>query len=396
MQNFVFLEKLNKIIQTNRKQNSSSYLNLCAGNLEETLLTALKEIAPFSRIAIVYTEKSTEDLLIKNMVLLKKAGYKVYDVVIKEQAVFSLDNLLDAVALPEDVRAIISFDYSLLTALKYVSTVKNLPAILVNLFNDLDNLLALSDFIKNGKMVNDFIYTYNLTVIFNDEYNAPIEADNFLLEILGNIDLVDYEINALLKGEKTNAVALSLIKTSSQTDNDSQRIFENALNYQVANFISSNKLNKSSAFNCALKAFALSNGKKPSLNQKVCILKAMFKIYEFGFSFFSSELLQITDYGNMINNACKRCKLNFSTVSSKFLTFLDDCVKNAKKMENLLPRILKTLEDSQCFDDFDKAFASPKSKSKKELATCIKDGVCINPYNGIGVLTEKGVINQIL
>ncbi len=392
MKSFNFLEKLNKKISSFCQINSLKQVDLLAGNPEETLLLTLKEKAPFSNVAILFTEKSVKKLLGTYQTLLKKEGYKIHNVVIKEKATYSTNDLIDGCVLPENVRVIVTFDYSLLTPLKYSSTINNVPAIFVNLENQTYNLLDVSDFIKNGEQVDVFNFDSEFTTIFNAELPQDANLNDLLIASTLNLDIIDYETAKIINGEKIDNIvsSLALKDTSSEKDN----IFEQSVKYQVLNFLTLGELKGSSAFSLAVKASTLESGKLLTIKEQARIRKALFIIYNYGLTSSKDEILEITDYLGMLNKTCKRLKVDVFSKSEVFLKFLDDVLKNLDMLEKSIEKFSEILALDKF--DFDEIFHLEENKPKKELKTCILDGIFINPYNMLGFLMTKGVLNKIL
>lgn len=385
MKDLDFLQKLNIVLEERSEKLQLKPNNFCVGDIKSELLNALNEIAPHSRVAVLYTEKSAKELLKANNVLLKKAGFKVCDVILAEEAVFTVDNLVSAAVLPEDTRAILTFDYSLLTPLKYSATVNNLPAIFINHLNLIDGVLDSSDFIKNKAEVHEFNFSNSYTVIFNKDKKFSCED---LVCFRAGLDLIDYKIYCLLKNEEEDALVLSLL---SEEKIDFSKI---AINYEVANFLSQGTLKSSSAISCSIKAFVLANRKIPTVYQQAKIVSALYKMYLVGFKLDREKISEITNYHKLVVSAQKRCGLSFEKISTSILSFLDDLPKNLNRIENLSAKILTLLEKERLTEDLTRL--TKKDKAKIDLRECLLDSICLNAYNGLGVLFEKGVVKSLI
>ena len=96
----------------------------------------------------------------------------------------------------------------------------------------------------------------------------------------------------------------------------------------------------------------------------------------------------------MLNKTCKRLKVDVFSKTEVFLKFLDDVLKNLDMLEKSIEKFSEILALDKF--DFDEIFHLEENKPKKELKTCILDGIFINPYNMLGFLMTKGVLNKIL
>lgn len=86
-------------------------------------------IAPFGRVAAVYSKITFIDIGKDISERLKKAGIKPINFIMPENAVLNLSSVFDIICVPDDVRAVLIFDRELVDLAAYIATLFKIPVI---------------------------------------------------------------------------------------------------------------------------------------------------------------------------------------------------------------------------------------------------------------------------
>jgi len=122
------------------------------------------ELAPFRKVAVLYTAKSFFEHSISFTKDLKSSGLKPINLVLTD-ITLSVENLGQLFYLPEDTRLIIATEQILFPFAEYFACVKGVPCLLW-ITNPLGKFLTCSYQVENGRNLNLFTPTAERHLVF--------------------------------------------------------------------------------------------------------------------------------------------------------------------------------------------------------------------------------------
>ena len=157
------------------------------------LAAALKDAAPYLKVAYVCREKDYLNSGVKVQEIIRRANNKVVTITLNNDYKLSVDSVCHLFNLGEDIRAIFTDDNTLISTALYFATVRNIPAIIYA-----DELCALKNtvYVKNGGGVDCFRVSADRYVILRDNA-ANIDCDNIVnaLKFFYNESTIFYKLN---------------------------------------------------------------------------------------------------------------------------------------------------------------------------------------------------------
>ena len=162
------------------------------------------EIAPFGKVAVIYTKISYTDFGKEITQRLKNVGIKPLNFIMPENTVLNLSSVFDIICVPDDVRAVLIFDRELTDIAAYIATLFKIPVILtLNSVNTDGVLPAKVPFFWGGNAPDTDFFAVDCV------YHVAI-ADNVLtcgdkskqyIDVYGKLlALTDYRVKLALFG----------------------------------------------------------------------------------------------------------------------------------------------------------------------------------------------------
>ena len=161
---------------------------------EGNALDVVNVVAPFARVAVLYEKVSFEEFGKEFTNKLKVAGVKPLNFIMPKGVTVKLDEVLDVICVPEDVRAVVCFDRKIISAAAYIATIFNIPVVYDMHESVTDGVLpAFVPFSFGGSGAETVSVSCNYHVALNF---GALQEENIAeeyAELIGNlIDLVDY------------------------------------------------------------------------------------------------------------------------------------------------------------------------------------------------------------
>ena len=221
------------------------------------------KVAPFARVAVLYSARSFESFGKDLTVTLKKAGIKPLNFIMPSYVTVKLENVLDVVGVPEDVRAIMCNDRALLPVAAYLATVFNIPVVY--------NMRSLNaDGVIPAKIPFSFGVAGAETVAVNCVYHIAVDfenlsdediADGFLSLVAKRVALSDYRAKIKILNKKAKKTLCDEIKgatdaVKSFTKANAKEIAFSGLKTELADFAMGGEI----TYNSALYSFKLLTG----------------------------------------------------------------------------------------------------------------------------------------
>lgn len=244
-------------------------------DLRETA-NLIKNIVPFSKVALLFKgEAKEEDIVLYNTI--KEKGLKPVCYYFKENFTADLKHFSGLFHLPEDMRAVLTCEPSLSSAVNYFATVRKIPAFFV--LDEHVSIQPFSDliFICNERQISKFYFDCERRVAVAD---GCWDKEKTFLSITLNTfsNLLDYNLNVAIKNttcfsEKYNAVKSLLI-------NLVENFYKNKTLESVIKVVASqNELIKENPNNTSFFTFLESVGFLHKLSdfERVMVLEQIFK-----------------------------------------------------------------------------------------------------------------------
>lgn len=369
-------------------------------------------IAPCGKIAVVYLKQTFDKIGAELTKQIKNANCIPLNFIMpeseEEQEFFSVENFAELFYFPEDVRAVVTVDNSIISQVCYYASVINIPVIYsINNINS-QTILPYGVFVKNKGNV-EYVKLCCEQHIILDHLALGLDKNNFIdlyAEIVSKTPaFIDYRIKRFLCGGKNDSIAYEYARHAvSQTfsaikfenKNKFAIISYNLLKIQLANFFAEGRLFDFSAVEMALK---LIKKKQSAISLNLC--QKILQIYALCFSGKYEATMLFPDY-------LKRAEsLSFAT-GEKSATF----IKSFKYQKNIISKWAKKIEEVKKIlleetESLAKAIEIARqtyiafggkeiSCDLEELNTSIKyAGDLPNTFNGITLARESGITELI-
>ena len=401
-----FIEQLNTLLSAKREKGEElEQPQIFCGDILFTLASVVSKKLPLSRVAVLYTEKSFKEFSKPLTDLLNAKGLRVFNLVVSPEKVISTNDCADALIVPDDVRAYVTFDNSLVSLAKYVASIKNVPFVYGDAYHEFRGVLDNTAVVKNGNVYDEFplscpVYAFVDTA--SVKLNSP--AENYIYSLAYLAALTDYRVYCAIIGVAPSDSAYALAKTAVLEDygvlknaDVNSVLYKSVIELEVASYLTGGILKKCSGVFSAEKAYVLANGKSAGAYNLFLMLKAVINLYSICFNP-NAELLSIVDYVSLTQSAIKNCKLQETTIIKNLNKFFAKYSKNRERVDLLLKNLYPELVSHfKTLSVIEKTYFALGGKAHKagRIASFIQNGAVISPFSALGVLTEKGFIGLI-
>ena len=157
------------------------------------LSIALKDAAPYLKVAYICREKNYLSSGIKIQEKIKRTNNKVITVILNNDYILSVDSVCHLFNLGEDIRAIFTDDNTLISTALYFATVRNIPAIF---YADVIYALKNIVYVENCGVMDCFSVSADRYVVLTDTA-LPIDCDLTVkaLKFFYNESAIFYKLN---------------------------------------------------------------------------------------------------------------------------------------------------------------------------------------------------------
>ena len=407
------MEKINYALELNNliKNQSQGRLGFSAeiidGEIISAIANVISEKISSSRVAILYTEETFKKYQKPLSDAIKKKGARVFNLVVEPTAMLSINDCSNAVIVPDDVRAYVTLDNSLVDLVKYVATVKNVIAIYGDVYYNPNGVLDNKCFIENGNAKDEFYFDAPLYMAMDTNSVALTNpAKNYIQSVTYLSALTDYRVYSAVKGKACNKGAYLLIKDAVASaykilncdKNERDNILYKTNVYaEVGAYLSGGIVKDVSGVNGASKYYLLSNGKTADAYTCLQIFIHVLKIYAVGLKN-SGEFLGINNYVSNLNDLAVKCKIDDGVLVKKLNAQLKDVLKNGKTAQTIIDGLAKEVNSQiNTLKTIEKTFFSLGGKAHKagKINTFIKNGALFSAYGALGFLLEKGILDLV-
>ena len=218
-------------------------------------VSVAREIAPYSKVAAIYSKSSFLDFGKDITVRLKTAGIKPLNFIMPENTTLNLSNVLDVICVPDDVRAMIVCDIELKDVAVYIATFFSIPVILSLRSLNTDGVFSGKvPFVWGGKSPEtDFFKVDCLyyVVISESALGNGNAAEQFLSVYSKNLALIDYEVKRANASD--NAACFKVVAdavNAAMLSCDEKTLFLSGLKIGLADLASGGEILANSAEYC--------------------------------------------------------------------------------------------------------------------------------------------------
>lgn len=207
---------MNYELEIKKLNNFAPSVKFYSGEFLSTINKVVKDFVPFGKVAFITLENT--HLLYSKKVLsaLSGAGSKLISLVMEKPPKKTVEDFSKAFNLPDDVRAVITFDRELCPICTYFSSIRDIPFIYVPksafVAESLENVL----YVKNGNLLDKVLCKTTKHVIIDfDLISKTDESASCYAELMSkNASIVDYKLYLALTGKDIDKQALYLLKES--------------------------------------------------------------------------------------------------------------------------------------------------------------------------------------
>jgi hypothetical protein len=380
--------------------NKNFSVHIKSGNYVLYLTKVLKNVAPYSKVGLAFSESSFS-LLGKEIVKsIKDNGAKAVSFVYSE----SLDNTIENVAgffdFPEDTRAVVVCDNWLIPFALYFCTVKKIPLIFIPIEPQFSEIFNSSVYIKSNNCLDCvsvdadryFIIDTNL---FSIDY-SELFSDTFS----GFSVVCDYVVDRAFCGKKPDARLLREIKQVFNDFNyksvDTESIISASVKVEIIT-----SLMAESKFYSAL-GFSKYLVKKKGKGFSLSLAFTLFKVYAL-LGVIKEEELILEDYLKRAEKISSTLKISFSLVLDWLKKQNSFYLKNKQAIMGVFNRLSKNFTE---YASFEKVLRETyeklggKADFEKKNAPTIKKiiemlGDVPFAQNGVTYFREIGAINSL-
>lgn len=245
----------------------------------ENLTEEIRSVAPFGKVAVLYSASEISDDVGALTESLKAAGVKPLNFAIKAKAVLDLDDVLEIVGLPEDVRAIVATNRELMPLSSYLASVLNIPVIYAIESVNTDGLLSPKVAVKGRGGTDFFTTTCNYRIVFGTPKTIDL-AEQYISVISKLTALSDYRLKLDVCGGKPAADAYAVMKDavlSAFSADDADALLLAGLKIELANLASLGEI----IFNSAEYSFKRITGFKKQKGLNFAFFKKLLTLYKF-------------------------------------------------------------------------------------------------------------------
>lgn len=399
--------ELNNLIKNQSQTETGFIAEILDGNVFQTIASVINEKAPFSRVAVLYTEQTFKSYQKELSDAIKAKGGKVFNLVVEPTDILTLKNCANTLIVPEDVRAYLTLDNSLIDLVKYVATVKNVIAIYGDVYHNPNGVLDNKCFVKNGSINDEFFFdapVYMAVDTKNVNLTSPAKSYIHIASYLPA--LTDYRVYSLVKGKACNGDSYSLLKKavseaykilSVKKEERDEVLYKTNLYAEVGAYLSGGVVKDVSGVNGASKYYLLTNGKNADAYTTLQILIHVLKIYAVGLKN-SSEFLGVSNYVANVNDLASKCKIKEDVLIKMTDEHLKSVIKNGETAQKIIDSLSQEIIlQTNTLKTIEKTFFNLGGKAHKagKINSFIKNGALFSLYGTLGFLFEKGILDLL-
>ena len=246
------------------------------------IIKVVCDIAPFGKIAAIYSKTTFTDIGKDISERLKKAGIKPINFIMPENTVLNLSSVFDIICVPDDVRAILVLDRELMDIAAYIATLFKIPVIFtLNSINTDGVLCAKVPFFWGGNNSETDFFPVDCAyhvIIEGGALTRGDKAEQYMGVFSKLAALVDYRVKLLISGGNSYEIARDIILNAVKIANfsfDACTLIVSGLKIELAGFAAGGDIE----FNSAEYAFKRLIGFKEEKGLRYLLIKKLTALY---------------------------------------------------------------------------------------------------------------------
>lgn len=393
-------EKLNQTIYDNFTADSGFKTEFRCGNYIDEIIKILSEVCPYSKVATLYFNGTYVKHGKTFSEALKHAGFKPVSVILPEDFSDDVNYFKKLFVLPDDVRAVITFDTNLMRAVKYFASVKDIAGIFVlQDFLDTSFISPKITLVNNGVAESVSCKASQYIVLDDNLYKTE---PHLIFSVVASycVALLDYKIYCKVHSKRyiksandlmqfaVNS-ALSVFKNSAEDQPDI--LIYSLFTTELANILSGGDMLSVSSVNSVgriLKRFSGYN--------RIIFIKYALALYEKAFGGEYDNLLEIPDYNLRAESLSKITGIGEESFMKNFMSQIPKIKDAGKKILQFKPTLLDEINKTQkLFGQINSTYHAlgGGGKEDKNLRTALFYSGDVTPYvNGMSLVRESGIL----
>ena len=246
------------------------------------IIKVVGDIAPFGKIAAVYTKNTFSDFGKDVTNNLKCANIKPLNFIMPENAVLNLSSVFDIICVPDDVRAVLIFDRELMDLAAYIATLFKIPVIFALDCINTDGVLCakVPFFWGANKSETDFFSVdceYHV-VISDNACMFGNKTEQYISIYCKILSLIDYRIRLAICSGNSYEFERNIILNAIRIANFSysaNNLLISGLKIELANLASGGEI----LFNSAEYSFKRLTGFKEEKDIRFSLIKKLINLY---------------------------------------------------------------------------------------------------------------------
>ena len=386
LSNYILWKKLNNI-------------TINFGDFLPSVISELKSKIPYGKVALVLSKKTYCELGQNLIYELKKQEHKVVSLILEEKTL-NRQNLIKLFSLPEDVRAVITFNNEFFDLVKYYSSFSDI--LFVSVYTKLSFLECFKSVVYFAD--DGCEYSYNLNgkscFIFDLEkiVGSPLDANYILLKYCSKLLApIDYRFNSMFlknaQAKEIDLVYLTILRIIEKLKEPKNKVdletFLLVLRIEIINGITGGKLFDCYSAKIASSSSFIEDNEKDEL--ELCYALVFCRLYIAMLKGLDTEM--VDSYSNRLNHASKIYKVSKRAVIKEY----QKSIEKAREIEisdEIKENLLQALDKANKGLNRARLVYLSRNESrvkiqKKHLNIGMFAGDLPNRANGLTLLREK-------
>lgn len=396
-------KKLNDTVMQLSVDSKCGKLQFFTGNSTEQVINILSKTCPCGKVATLFFNTTYKELGKNFSNVLESNGFKPVNVIMPEDFSDNLEDYSKMFTLPEDVRAIITFDFRLNQAIKYFASVKGVEAI--HVLKELSNAQFISPkiTIKNNLQLETITLDCNQYVVIDKDICKISSPKIYAYTVSKLVNLIDYKIYCKLHCKKHSKASYDLLSTSidkaltcfNQPLSDREEyLVECMINSEIASRLSKGEISSVSteySVNLLMQKF--------EGYDRIVFLKYVLNLYKKYFSCGFDHLLEIPDYNARAYNLSKLLNVDEKQLMQNLLLQIETLNQSKEKQEQLKKTLYPQIEKmeklvSQISSTYH-ALGGGGKENKFLKSTIYHAGDLWCTINGMSLVRESGILEYL-
>lgn len=400
MKNYSLSEKLNQTICDNFTTDLCGKIDFRCGNYVEETIKILSEVCPYGKVATLYFNGTYTGLGKSFSEALKRAGFKPVSVILPDDFSDDINCFKKLFVLPEDVRAVITFDTNLMHAVKYFTSVKNIVGVFV-LQDFLDtSFISPKVTLLNGNITESVTCKASQYIVLDKNLYNVDKPLIFSVVASYCVALIDYKIYCKIHSKRyvksasdllQSAInsALAIFKNSAEEQSD--LLIYSLFTTEIANLMSGGDILSVTSVNSVRRIL-----KRFSGYNRIIFIKYALALYEKAFGGEYDNLLEIPDYNLRAEGLSKITGVDEGLFMNNFISQIPKIKDGEKKILQIKPTLLSEIKQTQkLFGQINSTYHAlgGGGKEDKNLRLALFYSGDVTPYvNGMSLVRESGIL----